>query len=171
MKLLWSLACPVFCAIAALISVLLGTEMLNTSPVLSFGDADKNCLRSVGDSTSCKHGAIPTLAPGDPIKMCFGDITWYRIIPSHGKMFFFDKDNMRHDLDDKLEPIASHVVSLPAKVGPIEPKCRISRMPAGVPPGPAVLTGIFTSTDTFLGVTRVVTTSYPRMPFVAKSAQ
>ena len=163
-------ACHAFCAIAAGITVLLGIEMFNRSAVLSFGDPAKNCIRAIGDTTPCTETKLAELAPGDLLQMCFGDITWHRIVPSRGKMYFFDKDNMRHDLDDKLEPIASHVVSLPQKVGPLEPKCRISKMPAGIPPGPTILTGTFTSTDTFLGVTRIVTTAYPRMKFLAKAA-
>jgi hypothetical protein len=164
-------ACHVFCAIAAAISVLLGIEMFNTSPVLTFGDPAKSCMRALGDTTPCTDRKIAELAPGDILQMCFGDITWFRIVPSRGRMYFFDKDNMRHDLDDKIEPVASHVISLPAKIGLLEPKCRISKMPAGIPPGPAILTGTLTSTDTFLGVTRIVTIPYPRMPFIAKAAQ
>jgi hypothetical protein len=164
-------ACHIFCSIAAFVVVVLGMEMFNTSPALTFGDPAKNCLRALGDTTPCTESKLATFAPGDQLQMCFGDITWFRIIPSRGKMYFFDKDNMRHDLDDKIEPIASHVISLPLRVGPLEPKCRISRMPAGIPPGPAILTGTLTSADTFLGVTRIVTIPYPRMPFIAKAVQ
>lgn len=163
----WS--CHIFCAIAALISVIMCIEMFNTSEVLTFGDPAKNCLRAINDRTPCSDPKVPEFAAGDLLQMCFGDVTWERIVPSRGRMYFYDKDNNRHDLDDKIEPIASHVVSLPQKVGHLAPKCRISKMPAGIPAGPAILTGTFTSTDIFLGVTRIVTTAYPRMNLVVKS--
>lgn len=163
-------ACTIFCTLAAAIVVGLVFLILDQSPVISFGDPAKSYLRTVDDHSSERPKTPPEFAAGDLVQMCFDDIRWYRIVQSVGKMFVYDANNTRHDFDDKLEPIALHKISLPETIGQLKPKCRVSKIPTGIPPGPSILTGVITSTDTFLGVTRTVTVAYPRMAFVMKAA-
>jgi hypothetical protein len=163
-------ACHIFCGIAALVTVILGFEMFDRSPVLTFGQATESCLKTIEDhSKGCEGAKVASFAPGELMQLCFDHVEWLRLVPSQGRMYFYDVDNTRHDLDARLEPIAAHVISMPSKVGPIPPKCRISQMPRGLPPGPAILTGTLTSEDSFLGVTRIVSTEYPRMQLIVKA--
>lgn len=161
--------CQTFCGIAALALVLLIVVLFDQSQVLTFGSPEKSYIKAITDNDpSVPPATVPSFAPGDLMRLCFADVTWFRTVPSRAKMFFLDVNSHRIDLDDKLG-IASHDISLPPKPGKLDPKCRVETMPAGIPPGPAILTGVATSTDTFFGTTRTVTLEYPRMKLIVRA--
>ncbi len=74
-------------------------------PVLSFGNPSKTYF--MPSKTS----------PGDTIKLCMDDITWYKICPS--KTVTYLQPPLVHRRD-----FPNHDVSVPKATGKVPPKCR-----------------------------------------------
>lgn len=161
---------PVFAALGGLVVAAVLWVSLDQSPTLTFGSASASYLKSFVDLSAGPPTAVPTIAPGEKFRICLDGVVWYRLSPSISHMWFFDTNGRRYDLPIDT-PLGTRPIPLPPSVGSVGPKCRTEVMPdVGMPPGPSILTGVFISTDAFLWRTRIVTLSYPRMPFIAKAA-
>jgi hypothetical protein len=91
------------------------------SIVLSYGEA-KSSYFSPSEAS-----------PEEKIKLCFDDVTWYKICPSILTTYFKPSSGPRIDLP-------SYFISLPASTGKVPPKCREWTVPK-VAKGTGVLSG------------------------------
>lgn len=136
---------------AAAIAVAVGLvfwQTVITAPALSFGSAGQ------------VHFAENAVAAGSEPLLCFDAIEWKRLCPGQT----FTKLTPANVSDRRAKPVDldPHAISTPLAVGPLAPKCRATKIPAGLAPGVWRLTGHASNICTlplFGGVT--VTTSLP----------
>jgi hypothetical protein len=140
----------------------------NDAAVISFGDPLKSYLKAFSDNIKGRPPVVPEIAPGDQFQMCFDGIDFYRWAPSVGTLFFIDSDGRKHTIPAS-DPLGRRDIPPPPGMGPYGPKCRPAVMPdLGMPEGPAILSGTFTSTDDYFWRTRIVRLPYPQMSFILK---
>lgn len=162
--------CNAFCVLLSLLIVVLGYEMFDKSPAIDYGRAGQTFLKLRQNDpkplipievTRDKTINVQGL-PAHPLWVCVYDATWERTMQSVLTVWFYGPDGKRLDYDPIL---TEHKIPLPPKLGKLEPKCRATWIPTGLPEGKIRMSGEVTSTDTFLGNTRVATTKFPDIDF------
>lgn len=97
------------------------------APALSFGSAGQ------------VHFAESAVASGSEPLLCFDAVVWQRLCP--GQTFVNLTPVNVSDRKAKVVDLEPHTISTPVTAGPIEPKCRGTKVPAGLAPGVWRLSG------------------------------
>lgn len=97
------------------------------APALSFGNPGQ------------VHFVEPAVASGSEPLLCFDAIVWERLCP--GSTFVDLIPVNVSDRNAKTVNLESHMISTPTQAGPLAPKCRGTKVPAGLAPGVWRLTG------------------------------
>jgi hypothetical protein len=85
------------------------------------------------------HFAESAIASGSEPLLCFDAVEWQRLCP--GSTFTKLTPVNVSARDARAIDLESHVISTPTTIGRVAPKCRATRIPAGLAPGVWKLTG------------------------------
>ncbi len=121
-----AIAVPAILAIVTA-SIFLIWQTVIAAPALSFGNPGQ------------VHFAEPAVTSGSEPLLCFDAIVWERLCP--GSTFVNLAPVNVSDRNARPVDLEPHTISTPAKPGPLGPKCRGTKVPAGMAPGVWRLTG------------------------------
>ena len=121
-----AIAVPAILAVAGSALFLIWHTVI-AAPALSFG------------SPGQVHFAEPSVTAGSEPLLCFDAIVWQRLCP--GQTFVNLSPVNVSDRNAKPVDLEPHTISTPTATGPLGPKCRGTKVPAGMAPGVWRLTG------------------------------
>ncbi len=115
------------------------------APALSFG------------GPGMVHFKDQSVAAGSEPLLCFDAVVWERLCP--GSTFVdLVPDNVA-DRSARTVNLEPHTISTPTQIGRLDPKCRATKIPAGLAPGVWRLTGHSSNTCTVPVIGGVTVTS------------
>ncbi len=133
-------------------------DLEDRSPAISYGSPYLKHTLSEPRPTE----PIFVSSTGEMIWICFDDVVWLRLIPLTSKVWFLTDKGKRIDYDDAM---TVHYIKPAAQTGPLSPKCRAWAIPAGLPMGETVLTGLTVPSDP---ASKAAAIDFPRIKFVVK---
>lgn len=139
---------PVGIFIVGLVLYVVGTFAFNAiarAPSLDFG------------GPGMVHFEHPTVTAGTEPMLCFDAIEWKRLCP--GNTFTQLTPVNVSDAKARAVDLEVHPISTPRALGRLPPKCRATKIPAGLAPGVWKLTGHATSNCTIPWIGAVEVTS------------